>query len=62
MKRIHEPARPTADNAARHPGFVKSLGFVRLSAAIQGGYRRKYRRDDAARHEIVLGTLIHNGK
>jgi hypothetical protein len=62
MKRIHKPARLTADDAARHPGFVKSRGFVRLSAAIQGGYRRKYRRDDAARQAIVLGTLIHNGK
>jgi hypothetical protein len=62
MKRIHKSARPTADDAARHPGFMKSPGFVRLSAAIEGGYRRKYRRDDAARHEIVRGTLIHNGK
>ena len=61
MKRIHKPARPAADDAARHSGFMKSLGFVRLSAAIEGSYREKCRRDDAARGENARGTLIHNG-
>jgi hypothetical protein len=44
MKRIHKPADPTADDAARHSGIMNHLGFLCLFAAISGSNRQKKHR------------------
>ncbi len=56
LKRIHKPARPTADHAVRQSRF-QVLAFISGPK-----WRTEYRRDDAASLETLRGTLIHNGK
>jgi hypothetical protein len=63
MKRIHKPAFPTANDAARHSEIMNHSGYVCLFAAIAGSNRREiHRLDDIASARFIEGTLIHNGK
>jgi hypothetical protein len=63
MKRIHEPARPMADDAVRYSGPVNHSNLGRWFAAVYGGGRWcDYRQEDIAKERAGGGTLIRHAR
>jgi hypothetical protein len=61
-KRVHEPARPTADDAVRPADLRHPSPLACVLAALVSAHRQvRCRRGDIASERFLGGSLIHNG-